>query len=137
MPKYHCRPPRPHWLWPSAVALLARGYEGVNDGEKTKWYRQAKAWFRKVLANQPNDLSVVRTAISFFVQTNQSDEVEAQLTAIVKRGSSPETKATFAWARRTLSCAGVVERHEAGPPGAGHAGAGRCGSLGWFGFKHP
>ncbi len=64
---------------------------------------QAKGWYEKAQAAHPEDLAVVRRAAEFLIQTNQMAEVEAQLDAILKRGSNVHGAAMIAWARRTLA----------------------------------
>jgi cellulose synthase operon protein C len=83
--------------------LMGRSYEGTDDGAKRKWYAQAKGWYEKAQAAHPTNLSVVRRATEFFVQTNQQADVEAQLSAILKRGPNTHGADTVAWARRTLA----------------------------------
>ncbi len=80
-------------------ALLGRFYQGKDDGEKNKWNAQATGWYAKAHADRPDDLAVARAAAGFFIKTGQTAELEAQMEAILKRGS----KTTSAWARRTLA----------------------------------
>ncbi len=80
-------------------ALLGRFFEGKNDSEKNQWYAQATAWSTKAQADRPDDLVVAHRVADFFTKTGQTAELEAQMEAILKRGS----KTMSPWARRTLA----------------------------------
>ncbi len=80
-------------------ALLGKAYEDKDDGEKKKWYAQAKIWYTKAQVYHPDDLAVAHRAADFFTKTGQTAALEAQMEAILKRGS----KTVSAWARRTLA----------------------------------
>ena len=82
------------------MRLLGKFYDGTDEDKKKQWYAQAKGWYEKAQATQPDDLSVTRRLTDFFLQTKQLGQVEAQLNAILKRGSKPQSTETVAWARR-------------------------------------
>jgi tetratricopeptide (TPR) repeat protein len=83
--------------------LVGRACEGIDEDKKKQWYAQAKGWYEKAQAAQPDDLSIARRLTDFFLQTKQIAEVETQLDAILKRDARPQNAATVAWARRTLA----------------------------------
>ena len=83
--------------------LVGKAYEGIDEDKKKQWYAQAKGWYEKAQAAHPDDLSITRRLTDFFLQTKQIAQVEAQLNAILKRGSKPQSAETVAWARRTLA----------------------------------
>ena len=82
---------------------MGSAYEGTDEDETKQWYAKAKGWYEKAQAAHPDDLSIARRLTEFFRQTKQMAEVEAQLNAILKRGSNPQSAETVAWARRTLA----------------------------------
>ena len=86
--------------------FVGRVYAGESnaDAVKKKWYGEAKSWFEKAQAAQPNNLSITRRLTQFFLQTKQIKEAESQLAAILKRGSSDnKTVDEVAWAKRVLA----------------------------------
>ena len=83
--------------------LMGKAYEGSDENQKKQWYAQAKGWYEKAQAAHPDDLSITRRLTTFFLQTKQIAQVEAQLNAILKRGSKPQSAETIAWARRMLA----------------------------------
>ena len=83
--------------------VLGKVYEGTDEEKKKQWYAQAKGWYEKAQAARPDDLSVTRHLAEFFLQTKQLAEVEAQLNAILKRGSKPQNAEMVAWARRAFA----------------------------------
>ena len=97
--------------------LMGKAYEKSED--KKQWYAQAKGWYEKAQAIHPDDLSITRRLTDFFLQTKQLAEVEAQLNAILKRGSKPQSAETVTWARRALALTLL-------PPRPTSAGAMRC-----------
>ena len=88
-----------------SCALLGRFYEGTSEDDKKRWNSQAKGWYEKAFAAQPDDLAIVRRMIDFFVQTRQMPEAEAQLSAILDRTPNPQNAELKAWAKRTLPLA--------------------------------
>jgi cellulose synthase operon protein C len=83
--------------------LMGMSFEGTDEDQKKQWYAQAKGWYEKAQAARPDDLSITRRLTDFFLKTKQMAQVEAQLNAILKRGSKPQSAETIAWARRTLA----------------------------------
>ena len=80
---------------------LAVQLTGAGPGSK-KWYDRARQWFDKALAarKDPEDLSVLRPLVQFFINTDQIAEAEKQLEAIRTGAKDP---ATIAWAKRSLA----------------------------------
>ena len=58
----------------------------------------------------PDDFSIVRRLTSFYLQTKQIAEAEAQLNAILKEGAKSQSADRIAWARRTLALALSTDR---------------------------
>ena len=83
----------------NCYSLLGGATKGPTSLEKQKAYALARIWYTKALADQPDDLAAAHSAADFFSKTNQPAELEAQLGAILKRGS----KTTSPWARRKLA----------------------------------
>ena len=83
----------------NCYSLVGGAYKQAEEVEKQTAYAQAKEWYRKALADHPDDLAAARAAADFFGKTKQTVELEAQLEAILKRGS----KSTAPWARRRLA----------------------------------
>jgi len=81
----------------------AHGAGGNADAVK-KWFGEAKGWFEKARDANPDDPLVARRFAQFFLDTNQINEAESHLEAILKSGSSDKTAVAVAsWARRMLA----------------------------------
>jgi cellulose synthase operon protein C len=89
--------------------LMGKAYEGNDEAKKNEWYAKTKAWYEKAHTAHPDDFSITRRLTSFFLQTKQIAQVEAQLNTILKPGSKPQGGETIAWARRTLALALVSD----------------------------
>ena len=96
-------PPQAPLALAECCELVGKACEGVDEDKKKQWYAQAKGWYEKAQAAHPDDLSIARRRANFFLQTRQIAEVEAQLDAILKRGTRPQNAETVAWARRALA----------------------------------
>jgi len=85
--------------------LVGGAYETKNtdDAMKKKWYAEAKKWYEKAQAAQPDDLSIQRRLTQFFLDTKQMDEAKSRLNAIRKKGTGAKAAGTVAWARRKLA----------------------------------
>ncbi len=75
----------------------------LDDAKRTAWYGEAKSWYERALAVQPNDVSIKRSLTAFLLDTHQRDQAKSRLEAILKQGPATETTGTYAWARRTLA----------------------------------
>ena len=65
---------------------------GSDDGATKQWYAEAKKWYEKAQAAQPDDLSIVRRLTDFFLRTKQMAKAEAQLNAILKIGAPAQER---------------------------------------------
>ena len=83
--------------------VMGRAYEQSDDELTKQWYARAAGWYEKAKAAYPDDFSIVRRLTSFYLQTKQIAEAEAQLNAILKEGAKPQSADRVAWARRTLA----------------------------------
>ena len=95
-------------LPPSQAPLaLARCCEIVGKASKdeaaSKWYGEAKEWYKKAEDAHPEDVSIKRRLTEFFLRTNQISAAEDQLNAILKQGGGVKAAEMGAWARRTLA----------------------------------
>jgi tetratricopeptide (TPR) repeat protein len=95
-------PPQAPLALAECCELVGKASEGTDE-DKKKWYAQAKGWYEKAQAAHLDDLSIARRLANFFLRTRQIAEVEAQLDAILKRGTRPRNAETVAWARRALA----------------------------------
>ena len=66
-----------------------------------KWYADAKKWYEKAIAAQPDNLALKRLLTEFFLNTRQVSEAKSQLDAILKQGAGAKTTDIVAWANRT------------------------------------
>ena len=83
--------------------LLGRASEGSKDGAAKNWYAEAKNWFTKAQAAEPDDQLIVRRLTAFYLQTKQIKEAESELLGILNGGAGTSNAETVAWARRTLA----------------------------------
>jgi cellulose synthase operon protein C len=83
--------------------LMGRAYEQNDDSATKQWYTRAAEWYEKAKSDHPDDFSIVRRLTSFYLQTKQIAEAEAQLNVILKEGAKPQSIERVAWARRTLA----------------------------------
>jgi tetratricopeptide (TPR) repeat protein len=83
--------------------MVGRAYAGNDAAKEKAWYTDARKWYEKALADQPDDLTIARHLIDFFIRTKQITEADAHLDAILKRGTGSKNAETVAWARRTLA----------------------------------
>jgi tetratricopeptide (TPR) repeat protein len=76
-----------------------------QDEEKIKsWYIKANEWYRKAQEKKPSDPVIARRLVEFLLRTQQLQDAETRLTAILKNsGSDPKSAAEAAWARRKLA----------------------------------
>ena len=93
--------------------LMGRAYEQNDDGATKQWYTRAAEWYEKAKSDHPDDFSIVRRLTSFYIQTKQIAEAEAQLNAILKESDKSLSTERVAWARRTLALA-LSDRPPAG-----------------------
>jgi tetratricopeptide (TPR) repeat protein len=81
--------------------LVGQGYEEANTKDAMKkWYAEAKKWYEKALAAQPDDLSIRYALTEFFRRTKQVSEARSQLDAILKQSPGAKRKDIVAWANR-------------------------------------
>jgi tetratricopeptide (TPR) repeat protein len=81
--------------------LVGQAYDKGNGGEAAKkWYADAKRWYKKALAAQPDDLSIRYLLTEFFRRTNQVSEARSQLDAILKHRVGAKRPDIVAWANR-------------------------------------
>ena len=90
--------------------LMGRAYEQNDDDATKQWYARAAEWYEKAKSDHPDDFSIVRRLTSFYLQTKQIAEAEAQLNAILKEGAKSQSTERVAWARRTLALALSTDR---------------------------
>jgi cellulose synthase operon protein C len=68
--------------------LVGRAYETGNTDDamkKKKWYTEAKKWYEKAQAAQPDDLSIKRRLTKFFLDTKQMSEAKSQLESLTDK----------------------------------------------------
>lgn len=95
---------------PQAMAacanLVALGSQAKGqEAQKARWVATAKEWHRRSQAAKPDDFGRRRSYVEFLLRMNLVDDVEAELTSIL-RPSDPSRAADpadTAWARRTLA----------------------------------
>ncbi|OJW20998.1 MAG: hypothetical protein BGO49_30065 [Planctomycetales bacterium 71-10] len=90
----------------SCSALIAQGAQAAGrDALKTKWIASAKEWHRRAQAAKPADFSRRRAYVEFLLRMSLVDDVEAELTSILKPADASRAvdPADLAWARRTLA----------------------------------
>ena len=82
--------------------LLGRLYDTniKDDAKKRRWYGEAKNWYAKAQAAQPNDLSIKRRLTKFFLDTKQIDEVRSYLDGILAKRVGSQDTSIVNWARR-------------------------------------
>jgi tetratricopeptide (TPR) repeat protein len=91
--------------------LVGGSYERWNPGEAMKkWYAEAKKWYEKALAADPDNLSIKRLLTEFFLKTKQISEAKSQLDAILKQGAGARTSDIVAWANRTRALIAAEDR---------------------------
>jgi cellulose synthase operon protein C len=90
--------------------LMGRAYEQNDDGATKQWYTRAAEWYEKAKSDHPDDFSIVRRLTSFYLQTKQIAEAEAQLNVILKEDAESQSTERVAWARRTLALALSTDR---------------------------
>ncbi|MDG3008115.1 tetratricopeptide repeat protein [Paludisphaera mucosa] len=87
--------------------LLVQGCQATaREAQKVKWLAAAKGWYAKAQAAKPGDFAIKRTYVEHLLRTSQVDEVEKELTAILKAAADPAkavNPADVAWAKRTLA----------------------------------
>ncbi len=91
--------------------LIAQGGQAAgDDARKAKWVAVAKQWHAKAQAAKPADFSRRRAYVEFLLRMNLVDDVETELTAILKpaAGKPAADPADLAWARRTLALTHVA-----------------------------
>ncbi|AMV40858.1 tetratricopeptide repeat protein [Planctomyces sp. SH-PL62] len=96
---------------PLAVAacadLIAQGYQAAaQEAPRARWLATAKAAFAKAQAAKPDDFTLRRGYVEFLLRGNLVDDVEKELSAILKNAADPKTVVTapqLAWAKRTLA----------------------------------
>jgi tetratricopeptide (TPR) repeat protein len=83
--------------------LVGQAYAAeAKDDLKLKWYSEARKWYEKARAAQPDDLLVARRFTQFFLSTGQVGEAESALEAILKSAGA-KNPALATWARRNLA----------------------------------
>lgn len=90
----------------SCASLIAQGSQASGrDALKAKWVASAKEWYRRAQAAKPADFSRRRSYVEFLLRMNLVDDVEAELTSILKPAdpSGGVEPSDLAWARRTLA----------------------------------
>ncbi|WP_165250287.1 tetratricopeptide repeat protein [Paludisphaera soli] len=94
--------------------LIAQGYQAAaQDAPRAKWLATAKAAYGRALAAKPDDFSLRRGYVEFLLRSQLVDDVEKELTAIVKppadAKAAPAVSAEdLAWAKRTLALTHVA-----------------------------
>lgn len=90
----------------SCAALIAQGCQAAGlDAQRARWIASAKEWHRRAQAAKPADFSRRRAYVEFLLRMNLVDDVETELTSILKPADASRAvdPADLAWARRTLA----------------------------------
>jgi tetratricopeptide (TPR) repeat protein len=97
--------------------LIAQGSQATGrDAQKARWVATAKDWHKKAQAAKPDDFTRRRAYVEFLLRMNLVDDVETELTAILKAAgpASGVDPADLAWARRTLALTHVARSELSG-----------------------
>ena len=98
---------------PLALAQCCEIMGKANTGDvATKWFGEAKEWYKKEVDAHPDDLSIKRRLAEFFLRTNQMSDAKAQLNAIRKLGDGVKAAETKAWARRSTRLGARVRNRQ-------------------------
>ncbi len=84
---------------------MGRVYEGSTDNvaELKKWNDQARTWYEKAEAAEPENLSIKRRLTEFFLRSKQTEEAQQYLETIRKQRSGAKNAEAVTWANRALA----------------------------------
>lgn len=107
---------------PNAMAdcasLIAQGAGSTGrEAQKAKWFAVARSSFARAQAADPKQFSIKRRYIDFLLRFNEVDEVEKELTLVLKAAADPSSgiePSDAAWAKRTLAMTYVVRAELSG-----------------------
>lgn len=97
--------------------LIAQGCKATGrDALRNKWVATSKDWHRRAQAAAPGDFSRRRTYVEFLLRMDLVDDVEAELSSILKAtdASRAVDPADLAWARRTLALTHIARAELSG-----------------------
>ena len=80
---------RRRWPWHNAVIWWDRATRGSDEAKKKTWYAEARKWYEKAQAAQPDDLRSCASFTDFFVQTKQIAEAECPIGRLCENGARP------------------------------------------------
>jgi tetratricopeptide (TPR) repeat protein len=84
--------------------LMGNAFIRANEDDiKEKWYNEARKWYTKAQAAQPDDLLVARLFTDFFLKTGQIKEAESTLELILKGAAGAKNSGLATWAKRKLA----------------------------------
>ena len=94
---------------PIALAMccekMGRAYDGAVDNvaELKRWNDQARAWYEKAQAAEPDNFSIKRRLTEFFLGSKQIEEAQKYLETIRKQRSGVKNTEAVAWVNRYLA----------------------------------
>ena len=84
---------------------MGRAYDGAVDNvaELKRWNDQARAWYEKAQAAEPDNFSIKRRLTEFFLGSKQIEEAQKYLETIRKQRSGVKNTEAVAWVNRYLA----------------------------------